>query len=121
MTWLVLVLPATFAEVIVLEIRSRSYRGAQLFIGFMYLMAFVNIWILRAWKVRELRNAQLTEKERARAIHDDDAATAAAAGHKHQHGDGEDRPVPMRRVASVASTAKNGFQLVQGLWAWERV
>lgn len=115
MTWLVLVLPSTFAEVIVLEIRSRSYRGAQLFIGFMYLMAFACVWSLRAWKVREIRHAQLTEKQRERAIRDDDAAP------HRQPGDEEEREAPIRRVASIASTARKGFQWAQGLWAWERV
>lgn len=111
MTWLVLVLPATFAEVIVLEIRSRSYRGAQLFIGFMYLAAFVFIWLLRAWKVRELDQARLESKEqRERAIRDDDDVDL-----------GIRREDSRAERASIASKAKEGLSIAKGLFAWQKV
>lgn len=44
MTWLVLVLPATFAEVIGLSLKTsgrNAYLNVQLFTGFMYTGAFV--------------------------------------------------------------------------------
>ncbi|KAI4600218.1 hypothetical protein KJ359_001323 [Pestalotiopsis sp. 9143b] len=111
MTWLVLVLPATFAEVIVLEIRGRSYRGAQLFIGFMYLAAFVFIWLLRAWKVRELDQAHLESKEqRERAIRDDDDVDL-----------GIRREDSRAERASIASKAKEGLSIAKGLFAWRKV
>ena len=43
-TWLVLVLPGTFAEVIALSIKKPGvdgYLGIQLFAGLMYIAAFI--------------------------------------------------------------------------------
>lgn len=59
-TWLILVIPATFAEVIALGLRqqgSHGYLHVQLFIGLMYLVAFLFSWFLRAWKVHDLERA----------------------------------------------------------------
>ncbi|KAF2018879.1 MFS general substrate transporter [Aaosphaeria arxii CBS 175.79] len=56
-TWLVLVLPTTFAEPIALEIvafNGGTYRGATLFAGFMYVGAAGFLWLVRAWKMGEL-------------------------------------------------------------------
>ncbi|KAF7535424.1 hypothetical protein G7054_g5400 [Neopestalotiopsis clavispora] len=118
LTWVVLVLPATFAEVIVLEIRGRSYRGAQLFIGFMYLAAFVFIWLLRAWKVRELDElARLdgggsgsSKEQREHALRDDDYAA-----HEIR------RESSRAERASIASKAKEGLSIAKGLFAWRKV
>lgn len=54
--WLVIVLPCTFSEPIALEIvgDTRSYLGAQLFIGAMYTIAAFCVLFLRGWKVCEL-------------------------------------------------------------------
>ncbi|KAI9820476.1 MAG: hypothetical protein M1826_000913 [Phylliscum demangeonii] len=59
-TWVVLVLPTTFAEAIALELRQSTghiYRHVQLFTGSMYLAAAICIWLLRAWKNREMARA----------------------------------------------------------------
>lgn len=64
-TWIMLVLPDTFSEVIALEINAHtgSYLGAQLFVGFMYIAAFICLWLLKAWKIGEIeRLAQLEGK-----------------------------------------------------------
>ncbi|KAF2746418.1 MFS general substrate transporter [Sporormia fimetaria CBS 119925] len=55
-TWLVLVLPTTFAEPIALELvafNGGSYTGAILFTGFMYLGGAGCLWLVRAWKIGE--------------------------------------------------------------------
>ncbi|KAI9790254.1 MAG: hypothetical protein M1816_005279 [Peltula sp. TS41687] len=56
--WIVLVLPATFAEPIGLALRDRAekniYLPAQIFTGLMYLVATLCLLYLRAWKIREL-------------------------------------------------------------------
>ncbi|EMR71149.1 putative major facilitator superfamily transporter protein [Eutypa lata UCREL1] len=60
LTFLVLVLPATFAEVIGLSLKKsgpRAYLDVQVFTGFMYMGAFAFGWALRAWKVQELEEA----------------------------------------------------------------
>lgn len=64
-TWFMLVLPDTFSEVMALEINAHtgSYRGAQLFVGFMYIAAFICLWFLKAWKIGEIeRLAELEGK-----------------------------------------------------------
>ncbi len=86
MSWLVLVVPSTFAEVIGLSLKTsgaNSYFNNQLFTGFVYLAAFIfgmfesgslvyfearsalgqdvdlheTGWFLRAWKIQELEDA----------------------------------------------------------------
>lgn len=54
--WLVLVLPCTFSEPIALEIvgGTGSYRGTQLFTGFMYIAAALCLVVLRGWKIGEM-------------------------------------------------------------------
>lgn len=71
MTWLVLVVPATFAEVIALVLRqpgSHGYLRVQLFIGLMYMIAFVFSWFLRAWKVHDLEKADWEKQQAATAV-----------------------------------------------------
>jgi hypothetical protein len=110
MTWLVLVIPATFAEVIGLSLRqsgSWGYRDVQLFAGFMYVGAFVFGWMLRAWKVWELEQAHMNKEQSELAIYDDGVV-----------------PVPsteLRRRASRASTVKEKVLYLRGLWAVQRV
>ncbi|KAI0136268.1 major facilitator superfamily transporter [Xylariales sp. AK1849] len=106
MSWLVLVLPATFAEVIALELRNREYRAAQLFIGFMYIAAFVSIWTLRAWKVRELERAHLDKEQRESAIRDD----AVVSGES-----------PQQAAVETGSMNRQRFTSMKGLWAIQRV
>ncbi|KAK3996457.1 major facilitator superfamily domain-containing protein [Cladorrhinum sp. PSN332] len=55
--WLALVLPATFAEVIALELRTsgvNGYLNVQLFTGVMFMIAFIFIWFLRSWKLEQI-------------------------------------------------------------------
>ncbi|KAK0729417.1 major facilitator superfamily domain-containing protein [Apiosordaria backusii] len=55
--WLVLVLPATFAEVIGLMLRTSGvdgYLNVQVFTGVMYIASFVSIWLLRSWKLQQM-------------------------------------------------------------------
>ncbi|KAI8629122.1 major facilitator superfamily transporter [Xylariaceae sp. FL1651] len=108
MSWLVLVLPATFAEVIGVSLRKPGtfgYRDVQLFTGFMYIGAFIFGWILRAWKVWELEQARLTKEQRELAIRDDGVLPSAE----------------LRRHASRASTVKEKVLNLRGLWAVQRV
>ncbi|GAP92390.1 putative major facilitator superfamily transporter [Rosellinia necatrix] len=109
-TWLVLVLPATFAEVIGLSLRTPGtwgYRDVQLFTGFMYLGAFIFGWVLRAWKVWEMEQAHLGKEQRELAIRDDGVVPPPSA--------------ELRRQASGASTVKEKVLHVQGLWSIQRV
>ncbi|KAI0508492.1 major facilitator superfamily domain-containing protein [Xylaria bambusicola] len=107
-TWLFLVLPATFAEVIGLSLRSPGswgYRNVQLFTAFMYIGAFIFGWILRAWRVWEVERVRLDKEQRE--------ITA-----------GEDGVVPstqLRRHASRASTVKEKVLHLKGLWSVQRV
>ncbi|KAI4127804.1 MAG: hypothetical protein LQ338_003033 [Usnochroma carphineum] len=63
--WLVLVLPATFAEPIALELRQRTgniYLHAQVFAGLMYIIAGgVCMWFLRAWKIGQIESTAAAE------------------------------------------------------------
>ncbi|KAL2269920.1 hypothetical protein VTJ83DRAFT_2104 [Remersonia thermophila] len=55
--WIVLVLPSTFAEVIGLSLRTsgiHGYLNVQVFTGAMYIAAFISIWLLRSWKLKQL-------------------------------------------------------------------
>ncbi|KAI1868649.1 uncharacterized protein JN550_006224 [Neoarthrinium moseri] len=107
LSWIILVLPATFAEVIVLEIRQRGYRAAQLFIGFMYLAAFLFMWALRSWKLREMEAAHLNKEEREGALRDDGVFRTASR-----------RQDAMER-ASIAT--RTSLAYAKGLWSFERV
>ncbi|KAK8019731.1 hypothetical protein PG990_004869 [Apiospora arundinis] len=74
-SWLVLVLPSTFAEVIALGLRKPGplgYVDVQVFIGVMYLGAAMFSWLMRGWKVQELRKAHLSKGERENATLNDD-------------------------------------------------
>ncbi|TRX98883.1 hypothetical protein FHL15_000225 [Xylaria flabelliformis] len=107
-TWIVLVLPATFAEVIGLSLRTPGtwgYRDVQLFTGFMYIGAFIFGWILRAWKVWELEQAHLNKEQQELAIRDDGVVPSAE----------------LRRHPSRASTVKEKVLHLRGLWAVQRV
>lgn len=68
-TWLVLVLPTTFSEAIALQITAANggrYLGAQLFTAFMYLGAASLMWMLRAWKIGQLEQAEEEEEKSVR-------------------------------------------------------
>ncbi|KAI1175397.1 major facilitator superfamily transporter [Nemania sp. FL0916] len=107
-SWLVLVLPATFAEVIGLSLRTTGtwgYLDAQLFTGFLYIGAFIFGWILRAWKVWELEQARLDKEQRELAIRDDGVVPSTE----------------LRRHATRASTVKEKVVHLRGLWAIQRV
>ncbi|KAF2963252.1 hypothetical protein GQX73_g10325 [Xylaria multiplex] len=107
-TWLVLVLPATFAEVIGLSLRSPGawgYRNVEIFTAFMYIGAFIFGWILRAWKVWELERTRLDKEQREVDAREDGVVPTAE----------------LRRHASRASTVKETVLHVRGLWAIQRV
>ncbi|KAF2422598.1 MFS general substrate transporter [Tothia fuscella] len=63
-TWVVIVLPTTFSEAMALEMNAHtgSYLSAQLFTGFMYILAAICLWFLKGWKVGELERAAALEK-----------------------------------------------------------
>ncbi|KAK3945249.1 major facilitator superfamily domain-containing protein [Diplogelasinospora grovesii] len=82
--WLVLVLPATFAEVIGLSMRKPGVDGyidVQVFTGILYLVSFVSIWLLRSWKLRQIE-ALIMEGEHqvASTPRKGDAATVTPGG-----------------------------------------
>ncbi|KAI1081719.1 major facilitator superfamily transporter [Whalleya microplaca] len=108
MSWLVLVLPATFAEVIGLSLREPGtwgYLHVQLLAGFLYIGASIFCWFLRAWKVWELRVAHLTKERRELAIRDNGVVP----------------PLELERQPSHASTVRKGLSILKGFWAVERV
>ncbi|KAH8675291.1 major facilitator superfamily domain-containing protein [Xylariales sp. PMI_506] len=114
MTWIVLVLPSTFSEVIALELRSRSYRDAQLFIGFLYFGAFAFLWILRAWKVDEMARAHLSGAQKSAAVRDD-AAVAAVASQSSAGSAAE------QSAESATNGGSRSLGMLRGLWALEVV
>ncbi|KAH6649955.1 major facilitator superfamily domain-containing protein [Chaetomium tenue] len=64
--WLVLVLPATFAEVIALSLKTSgvsAYLDVQVFTGTMYIASFVSLWLLRGWKLQQLELLGPDEKQ----------------------------------------------------------
>ncbi|KAI1503202.1 major facilitator superfamily transporter [Biscogniauxia marginata] len=108
LTWLVLVLPATFAEVIGLSLRgpgSWGYQDAQIFTAFMYIGAFVFGWCLRAWKVWELEQAHLDKEQRELAIRDNGVISEAE----------------LERHVSRTPTVRQRISALRGLWVIQRV
>ncbi|GJC91114.1 putative transporter MCH2 [Colletotrichum liriopes] len=76
--WIILVIPATFAEPIALTIKTSgidAYLNVQLFTGFMYIAAFLSIWFLRVWKIRELETIALSEEQQEDALRNNDAVS----------------------------------------------
>ncbi|OHW96085.1 major facilitator superfamily transporter [Colletotrichum incanum] len=76
--WIILVIPATFAEPIALTIKTSgidAYLNVQLFTGFMYIAAFLSIWFLRVWKIRELEMTPLPEEQQEDALRNNDAVS----------------------------------------------
>jgi MFS family permease len=79
--WLLLVLPATFAEVIGLELKHPGRNGyihVQVFIGAMFFASFLSIWFLRSWKLGEMNKLGLTKQQREADIQNDDVARQLA-------------------------------------------
>ncbi|KAH6678425.1 MFS transporter-like protein [Halenospora varia] len=108
--WLAIVLPCTFSEPIALELRTTTgdiYLHAQIFTGFMYIGAALCAWFLRAWKVKELEEMNLSKEKREQEIRDNDAVLRA-------------RP-DLSRHASRVSTTQSVKKATKGLWAWQRV
>ncbi|EFQ34648.1 major facilitator superfamily transporter [Colletotrichum graminicola] len=76
--WMVLVIPATFAEPIGLTIKTSSidaYLNVQVFTGFMYIAAFLSIWFLRVWKIRQLEKIALSGEQEEYVLHDNNAVS----------------------------------------------
>ncbi|KAK1778839.1 MFS general substrate transporter [Copromyces sp. CBS 386.78] len=72
--WIILVFPATFAEVIALSLKREMigagvYLNVQIFTGFMFFASFLSMWLLRSWKIRQMESLGLDEKEQEAAIH----------------------------------------------------
>ncbi|KAK4242316.1 major facilitator superfamily domain-containing protein [Achaetomium macrosporum] len=66
--WLLLVLPATFSEVIGLSLKTRGshpYLNVQAFAGTMYIVSFLSLWVLRSWKLHQLELLGLDATEEA--------------------------------------------------------
>lgn len=62
MICLPLVLPTTFAEPIALRLGSSSgYLTAQIFVGCMFLIGAVSMWVLRSWKICEAEDKEARE------------------------------------------------------------
>jgi MFS family permease len=79
--WLLLVLPATFAEVIGLELKLPGHSGyihVQVFVGAMFLASFLSVWFLRSWKLGEMNRLRLTKEQREADMLDDDVARQVA-------------------------------------------
>ncbi|KAG8165039.1 hypothetical protein KVR01_005314 [Diaporthe batatas] len=88
-TWLVLVLPATFAEVIglsLVEPGKDGYLHVQVYTGAMFVTAFAALWALRIWKLHCMEISKLDKEERERDGRSRDAVGAATqvspAGHR---------------------------------------
>ncbi|KAI2616562.1 MFS general substrate transporter [Hypoxylon sp. NC1633] len=110
-TWLVLVLPATFAEVIGVSLRHPGpggYLKVQLFTASMYTGAFIFGWLLRAWKVWELETARLDKEQRELAIRDDGSLSSVL---EHE----------LRNSDPRNPTTNRPLSIVKGLWAIQRV
>lgn len=107
--WLVLALPATFAEVIGLTLRvpgAGGYLNVQLFVGFIYLAAFASAWTLRGWKIWELENLHLKKNQGHEAMRNDDAA---AGGDMDASAVGEDgNPATTREGETLAAFLMKG-------------
>ncbi|KAL1883844.1 hypothetical protein VTK73DRAFT_7632 [Phialemonium thermophilum] len=81
--WIILVLPATFAEVIGLSLRTNGHNGyidVQLFTAFMFFGSFVSIWLLRSWKLHEMDMLGLTKQQRELEVRDNDAVPMPPSG-----------------------------------------
>ncbi|KAL2257905.1 hypothetical protein VTK26DRAFT_8989 [Humicola hyalothermophila] len=65
--WLVLVLPATFAEVIGLSLRTSGidgYLNVQAFTGTMFIVSFMSLWLLRSRRLQKLDLMGLEKESR---------------------------------------------------------
>lgn len=105
-TWLVLVLPATFAEVIGLSLvkpGKSGYLDVQVYTGFMFMGAFIfsksclspisdlpilaptilihfAVWALRIWKLHMDEVAKVSNHERDEANHDPNSVVTVPTG-----------------------------------------
>ncbi|KAI8961764.1 MFS general substrate transporter [Daldinia sp. FL1419] len=110
MTWLVLVLPATFAEVIGVSLRRSGpggYLHVQLFTAFCYIGAFIFGWALRAYKVWELEQVKLDKEQQELALRDEGVLSSAI----ERESQNNDRSSPPRGWSSI----------LKGLWVIRRV
>jgi hypothetical protein len=116
MTWLVLVLPSTFAEVIGLALREPGtwgYLDVQLFSASLYFGGFLALWALRAWKFQELEMAQLSKQEREAAIRDD--------GVIGESGPADDQSPSSSTVDDTTTRKKRMSAYLRGAWAIAKV
>ncbi|KUI66094.1 putative transporter MCH2 [Cytospora mali] len=102
-TWLVMVLPATFAEVIGLSLVTpgrNGYLDVQAYTGAMFVIAFAFLWALRICQIRTMEVAGLLEKEKVTPNPD-----AVRAGKHKTSG--------QQTKSSVAFAVKACFSLVK--------
>ncbi|KAG4032362.1 hypothetical protein MFRU_007g02680 [Monilinia fructicola] len=116
-TWLVLVIPCTFAEPVGLKLRvatGDTYLHAQIFAGCMYIGAAICMWGVRAWKVKELDT--LKDGEREKEIRDDDAARREREREENEYDINVN--VPVRRQMTRTESVKRA---TKGLWSLQKV
>ncbi|KAK4143285.1 putative transporter MCH2 [Dichotomopilus funicola] len=65
--WIALVPPSTVAEAVGLSLKTsgiNAYLNVQAFTGTMYIASFTSLWLLRSWKVHQLKLLGLDEKQK---------------------------------------------------------
>lgn len=100
-TWLVMVLPATFAEVIGLSLVTPGrdgYLHVQVYTGAMFVAAFASLWALRVWKIHIKEVTLLSQEEREKG-------GAVPAGQHNTSG--------QRRPFSLAFAVRACFSVVK--------
>lgn len=64
MICLPLVFPTVFAEPIALRMAATSgYLSAKIFVGCMFLLGAASTWALRSWKICDIENKEIKERE----------------------------------------------------------
>lgn len=117
-TWVIIVAPTTFAEPIALELRNpgskRVYLNVQLFTAFMYFGGALCIWLVRAWKVGELEEAQRVKEDALPGAGTDETGSATE----------REREKSRNREAELAAIRTKGWKskdLLRRLWSSSRV
>ncbi|KAK0618599.1 major facilitator superfamily domain-containing protein [Bombardia bombarda] len=83
--WVALAFPATFAEVIALQLKTTGINGyidVQIFAGVLFFVSFCSLWLLRSWKVQQLDALGLTNEEQEAATQNADATNSLSASHQ---------------------------------------
>ncbi|KAL3422595.1 major facilitator superfamily transporter [Phlyctema vagabunda] len=80
-TFITMMFPTTFAEPIALKLRRSQgniYLDAQIFTGVMFIVAAMCSWLVRSWKIADIKREEVDKRRRedARAQPHEDAASA---------------------------------------------